>query len=61
MPWPRRKIAPSLHQPFTGLGRSPPDQRGQREHLSEASFMGDQVVSQQLIPGLDQGRQRHPQ
>lgn len=34
---------------ITGLLRSPPDRQRQREHLGEASFMGDQAMSQQIV------------
>ena len=33
----------------------------QGKHLGEANLMSDQIAVQQLVAGLDQGRQRHPQ
>ena len=50
-----------MHQPLARLRPAALAGRRQGEHLGQADLMGDQIVSQQLVPGLEQGRQRHPQ
>ena len=59
MAW-RQDIA-QLHQPSAGLASTALAGWRQREHLGEASLMGDQITVEQFVAGLDQGRQRHSQ
>ena len=57
----RRKISPSCISPSPGSDRRRWPRRRQGKHLGQRRFMGDQIVGQQFVAGLEQARQRHPQ
>ena len=57
----RRKISPSCISPWPGSDRRRWPGGGRESTWVKRSLMGDQIAGQQLVAGLDQGRQRHPQ
>ena len=57
---PAQDIA-ELHQSSAGPGPAALAACGQGKDLGERGFMGDQVVGQQFVAGLEQAGQGHPQ